>query len=251
MKNAANWQPSKYQRRGDRWRASRDVRELKVGSRLMANLVVAAYETHLPQHARGRLLDLGCGKAPLYGIYAPLATTVTCIDRAVGNGQTSPYVDQACDLTQPLPFAAGSFDTLILSDVLEHIPTPQALWDEMARVLAADGHLLLNVPFFYWLHERPHDYFRYSEFALRMFSRNSGLEVIALEALGGSPEILADFLAKHLQLLPVVGKPMAAVIQWLAWLVHRSRAGKRLVRASAPVFPLGYFMVVRKRAAGA
>jgi SAM-dependent methyltransferase len=58
-------------------------------------------------------------------------------------------LDFECDLTKPLPFADGEFDTIILSDVLEHVPQPERLWSEIALSAipgavfsgSIDGHL--------------------------------------------------------------------------------------------------------------
>ena len=76
-----------------------------------------------------------------------------------------------------LPFGDSEFDTIILSDVLEHIPVPEHLWKEMARILSRNGKIIMNVPFYYCLHEAPHDCSRYTEFALRRFVEMSGLRL--------------------------------------------------------------------------
>ena len=81
----------------------------------------------------------------------------------------SEYLDFECDMKKVLPFMDGELDTIILSDVLEQIPQPEHLWKEMSRILSIGGKIIMNVPFYYWLHEGPHDYYRYTEFALRRF----------------------------------------------------------------------------------
>jgi SAM-dependent methyltransferase len=156
------------------------------------------------------------------------------------------FLDFECDLTQPLPFEAGAFDTIILSDVLEHIPEPMNLWREMARVLSKDGHLIMNVPFFYWLHEQPHDYFRYTEFALRRFATAVDLSPVHVEVTGGVPEILTDIVAKNLVAVPLIGAPVAAFLQWATYGVVSTKLGRRLSDRTGKSFPLGYFVVARK-----
>ena len=244
MKNPDRWRPSKFVQRGGRWRTSRDGRDVGVGSRLITDAVARIYDTHLPTYARGRLLDLGCGQVPLYGMYRAHVHSVTCIDWTAGTPLD--HVDQLCDLGQPLPLADASFDTIVLSDVLEHVPDPVLLWREMARVLAPGGAIVMNVPFFYWLHAHPHDYYRYTQFALERFVAISGLSLVMLEPLGGLADVLADLLAKLLARLPLVGVPAALAAQAVTSAFGRTRFGADAARMSARHFPLAYFLVARR-----
>jgi SAM-dependent methyltransferase len=247
MRNPERWQPSKYVQRRGRLVASRDRAELGVGSRLIAGTVAACYAEQLPRYARGRLADLGCGKVPLYANYRSLVDEVVCVDWA-GSPHGGLHLDLEADLGEALPFPDACFDTLVLSDVLEHVPHPEALWREMARLLAPGGHVLLNVPFLYGLHEVPHDYGRYTEFALRRFAEQAGFEVRELTVVGGLLHVLADLLAKPLAHVPLLGAPLALLVQApVAWL-DRTAAGRRWAATSGTRFPLGYFMVARRAA---
>jgi SAM-dependent methyltransferase len=241
MKNAEHWRPTKFVVDGGRLVASRDAREVGVGSRLVADLIAALYDRLLPLHARGRLLDLGCGAVPLYAAYRDLVEEVVCVD-----WRDSEHIDHALDLSSPLPFPDARFDTLILSDVLEHVPAPELLWAEMARVLAPRGRLLLNVPFYYWLHEQPHDYYRYTEFALQRFVRRCGLQVLLLERIGGAPEIVVDIVAKHAAQVRFIGAWLADAAQAAMLRARRTRVGASISERTSHGFPLGYFMVVEK-----
>ena len=213
-----------------------------IGSRLVTDLVAAAYDRALRRYARGRLLDLGCGKVPFYGVYRDRVDEATCVDWG-GSVHASPYLDLEHDLTQPLPFDDGVFDTLLVSDVLEHIPNPEALFAEMARVLAPGGRMLLSVPFYYWLHEEPHDYYRYTAHALRRFVDRTDLRVIELEAYGGAPEVVTDVVAKCATSLPGVGGTLASLAQTLAGVFLQIPPGRRLSRLTRGKFPLGYLLV--------
>src|SRR5438876_2051852 len=194
MKNEAAWQATRFAYAAGRVSAGPAASD---ASWLVTELVARSYERYLPEHARGRLLDLGCGSVPLYAAYRPLVSEITCVDWG-GSAHHGQHLDVTHDLNQPLPLEDDRYDTVILSDVLEHIRKPEALLAEVARVLSPGGKLLLNVPFLYWLHEQPHDYFRYSEHALRSFIDDSKLRLVLLEGLGGAPEVLADVVGKHL-----------------------------------------------------
>ena len=45
-----------------------------------------------------------------------------------------------------LPFETASLDLLILSQFIEHMPSPQAILDEVGRVLKRGGHPLISTP---------------------------------------------------------------------------------------------------------
>ena len=211
----------------------------------MADAIAECYGQHIPQYVAGRLVDLGCGKAPLFGAYRSHATDVVLVDWP-GSLHPNPDLDLEVDLNGPLPFASSGFDTIILSDVLEHIRKPEHLFLEMARILAPGGRILMSVPFLYQIHEGPYDYYRYTEFALRHFAEMSGLEVVVLRPLGGSPEVLADMLAKHLVSVPVAGSFLAWSAQAVAKAFRGTSIGRRISERSGRTFPFGYFMVVQR-----
>jgi SAM-dependent methyltransferase len=242
MKDEVAWQPSKFKV---------EARRISVGpttsaaSWLMTRFTADAYERRLPEHARGRLLDLGCGKVPLYAAYRPLVDEVTCVDWSEDPDATR-HLDLKHDLNTPLPLESARYDTVILSDVLEHIRAPEGLLREVTRVLAPQGKLLLNVPFMYWLHEQPHDYFRYTEHALRWLVQQCGLEVVSLEALGSGPGVIADVAGKHLNRVPGIGRPVVRILQHGAWVVTRLPRVSQLLKPSSQAFPMGYFLVARK-----
>ncbi len=245
MKNHDKWQPSKYVYRKGKLVASRNRKEVGVGSRLITNLIAGFYDKYLRQYASGKLLDLGCGKAPFFIAYREYVSDSIFVDWE-NTLHKNDCLDFECDLTKVLPFVDWEFDTIILSDVLEHIPQPEHLWKEMSRVLSLNGKVIMNVPFFYRLHEQPQDYYRFTEFALRRFVDNSGLRIIQLESIGGTPEIVADIFAKHIQPIPIIGNGLAIIIQHIAEFFVKTALGKRISKKTGQSFPLGYFVVAGK-----
>jgi SAM-dependent methyltransferase len=231
VKNVSAWVPTKFVFRNGKLRASRDPEQVSPWSRLGSDVTARLYQAYLPKYCRGRLLDLGCGTVPFYEAYRPY------IDD---------NLDFECDITQPLPIADLPVDTIILSDVLEHLPEPEKTWTEMARVLKSSGHVIMNVRFFYGLHEQPHDYYRYTEFALRRFARNAGFEVLVLEPTGGVPEIMTDLTAKTLRRLRAVGRWIGIVLQSACAAFVSTWLGRKISEATAEQFPAGYFMIARK-----
>jgi len=107
----------------------------------------------------GRVVDLGCGTAPFKIDILVLANEYIGVDWP-NSLHSGAHVDIECDLCGPFPFPDGFADTVISTEVLEHIPTPSAFLSEAARILKSGGVLFLTVPFQWHVHEAPHDYYR-------------------------------------------------------------------------------------------
>jgi hypothetical protein len=76
MRNCDDWKASKYVRKNGRLIASRDPKEVGISSRLITDRIAECYDANLKLHAKGRLLDLGCGKVPLYDAYKNMSRTI-------------------------------------------------------------------------------------------------------------------------------------------------------------------------------
>ena len=138
MQGKRSWTPTKFVRVDHRWRASRDPNELAVSSRLVGDLMARFYQKAIEQYAVGRLVDLGCGKAPLYGIYRDKVESVVRVDWEQSR-HGAEFVDCKIDLNRKFPFADNFFDTVLATDVLEHIREPRIFWSEMARTCKVGG----------------------------------------------------------------------------------------------------------------
>ena len=241
MRNASFWKPTKFVRTHRGFAASSDSTVVAVGSRLMVDVLIEKYLAAINAHARGRLLDLGCGHVPLYDVYRARVTASVCVDWR-HSLHKNPYVDLFADLNQPIPLASEAFDTVLLTDVLEHIAEPQLLMSEIARILRPLGKVIVGVPFLYQLHEQPHDYYRYTEFALRRFCSMCELSVVSLEPIGGVVEVMMDLTAKLVETSP----RWSALHLRLCRLMRKSAGCRRLSARSARRFPLGYCLVARR-----
>jgi SAM-dependent methyltransferase len=70
-------------------------------------------------------------------------------------------VDRIEDASQ-LSFGSGTVGTVLMFEILEHLPDPARAVDESFRVLRPDGLLAVSVPFTYRLHGFPTDYWRFT-----------------------------------------------------------------------------------------
>lgn len=245
MKNKDLWAPTKYEYRNGKLRGSNNPKHLAVSSRLMTDITASLYQKYIRKYAKGKLVDLGCGNVPFYSAYKDHITGNTCVDWP-NTLHKNQYLDVECDLNQPLPLPDCYFDTIIISEVLEHIANPELVWAEMKRILKPGGRILLSVPFLYKIHEAPFDFFRYTEFALRNFAEKNKLNVLELESFGGLPEVFADITAKYVLKLPLLGRMLSNLLQRACWFFIHTGFGKRISSNSGKAYPLGYFMVVEK-----
>lgn len=239
--------PTKFVQRGGSLRAGPAVAP---GSVLVADLLAEACEIVIDRYARGHLLDLGCGTVPLFGSYAGRVQSVTCVDWASSVHQL-PHADFLVDLSQPpWPLASDAYDTVLLSDVLEHLPDPRAVMREAHRIMAPDGALILTVPFMYPLHETPYDYYRYTEFGLRELAETAGLSVVVLQPYGGYLEVLGDLLLKGMAASALGGGAVTRGVSGLVRGLARVGRVRRWRSSTGGRFPLGYACVFSKAAAG-
>lgn len=69
-------------------------------------------------------------------------------------------------------FGGRTFDVIVLSEVLEHVHSPHLAIANIRAALREGGRLILTVPFLFPIHERPHDYYRYTRYGLEYLLRD-------------------------------------------------------------------------------
>ena len=104
---------------------------------------VAAYALSAPCLGPGRVLDLGCGIGHSYHLLAPRETVGVDIDPAALAGQERPTV--VADMRE-LPFGNAEFASVLSVQSLEHVPDPESVLAEAARVLEPGGQTIFVTP---------------------------------------------------------------------------------------------------------
>ena len=129
------------------------------------------------------VLDAGAGQCQYKGLFSK--QKYVGVDAAYGDSKWDySHLDHVCDLTK-MPFSNEHFDHAVCTQVLEHVPYPQNVLNEIGRVLKKDGTLYLSAPQGWCEHQKPHDYFRYTRFGLEILLRNAGFEIESIEPAGG------------------------------------------------------------------
>lgn len=148
-----------------------------------------------------KILEVGAGTAFMEPILRRDIPDVLYINGDMVPTEKSALVFDAA----ALPVANESVDVVMALEVLEHMPAPQKLLAEAARVLRPGGRLVLTVPFMFGVHDF-RDYYRYTPLGLETMLTEVGMKVSEIILRGGT-FVAASTLVRNLILKAIVGKP--------------------------------------------
>lgn len=151
-----------------------------------------------PTYFNGELIDIGCGRMPYKKLILDNSnvSSYTGVDIENPRYQDKIKPDLYWDGVK-IPLENGTKDTAILIEVLEHVPDPNIVLQEINNKLKSGGYLFITVPFLWTLHDIPNDEYRYTPFALRRLLENSNFEIIELESFGSWHSSMASMLALY------------------------------------------------------
>ena len=165
---------------------------------------------HCARYIRGHLLDVGCGLRPYEKTFFSGATRYVGTDYLSDRSRP----DLVCSALE-LPFREAMFDTVVSTEVLEHVSDPAKALGEMRRVLKPGGHMVLTTPMYWPRHEVPYDFYRYPYDGLLSLVKGSGLEMVKLFNRGRSYAFLGQAV-QHVQ--PVATTPVNwAINRFFLW----------------------------------
>ncbi len=129
-----------------------------------------------------RVLDAGAGDSPYRELFGHC-------EYVTSDWSHSPHEGAAgADIVAPLdtlPVADGSFDVVLSTQVLEHVPDPAGVLVELGRVLTPGGTLWLSAPMVGEMHEEPYDFYRYTRHGLAELLARAGYVEVETAPLGG------------------------------------------------------------------
>ena len=133
-------------------------------------------------YAKGILLDIGCGNKP-YEVWFD-----NKISKYIGCDivqSSSNKVDVLCEANN-IPLDDNSFDTILSTQVIEHVEDHQGLINEAFRLLKTNGVFILSGPFNWPIHEEPYDFFRFSKYGFKYILEKAGFEIVETMSNGGA-----------------------------------------------------------------
>jgi SAM-dependent methyltransferase len=147
-----------------------------------------AARTLTPEHT---ILDVGSGLAPYRELFSHTSYTTCDWDQSLYSPEVPPDIVAPAD---NIPVEDESFDAVLCTEVLEHVPAPWEVLSEFHRIIRPGGAVWITVPFTWPLHEQPHDYYRYTEFGLRHLLEKAGFSQIDVAALSDTFSTLSQLM---------------------------------------------------------
>lgn len=135
------------------------------------------------KYFKGKLADLGCGESPYKDFFLCYADSYIGVDWT--NTLHNSKADIISDLNVSINLDAGSVDSIVSLSVMEHLREPQIFLNESNRILKSGGAMVLQVPWQWWIHESPYDYFRYTPYGLKYMFEKAGFTDVNIEAQAG------------------------------------------------------------------
>lgn len=200
---------------------------------------------------KGSVLDVGCGVGIASAMLMEKGFDVTAVDfsrEACKMARKKGVRVLQVDVEEGLPFPDGTFDNVILSEVLEHVYDTDTVLKETLRVLADGGVLVLTVPnighwmFRLWLLfgrfptlekvQTDSQHIRY--FTLHEITSVLGKAGHAVKSIEGFPTLWSPVYDRILG-LPLAGKAIRSVYPALCRLRPSLFADKFIIVASQAV----------------
>lgn len=221
-------------------------------NRLHRDAWVAQMAQKLP--AGTRLLDVGAGPCRYRPLFAHCRyeaqdfAQYTAADDAYRNWKYG-ELDYICDAAS-IPVPDGSFGAVLCTEVIEHVPEPMHVIQEISRILAPGGSAFITAPLCSGLHQQPyHFYGGFTPHFYNLYLPQYGLEVIAIQPNGGFFRFLLQEIHRGVNLViqshprwhPTRLAFRLAATRWVAqWLTTLDD------RVPSPTHTVGYFVEARK-----
>jgi SAM-dependent methyltransferase len=168
----------------------------------------------------GRLLEVGCGNQP-YRSFLPPSVRYTGLDWKEAHAgfdiEALPDVIYYDGTRFPLPDAA--FDSILHTEVLEHVADFTTFLSECFRVLRPGGEMILTVPFQARFHYIPHDYWRFTPSGLSLILTHAGFTDISIRPRGTDVVVAAYKMVSVFYRMAYGGLAGKIVFVLCSWLV--------------------------------
>lgn len=157
------------------------INTIKFYGRLLLDFQTLTIYKYLKQYLptmSGKLLDVGCGNSPFKFLVDSNKCEYVGID--IAGADNFDYKNTGIIIFdgENIPFEDASFENLICTEVIEHIPNPEKIITEIYRVLKPNGTGIITLPWSARVHFAPHDFCRYTPYKLSLlFQQFKNVEI--------------------------------------------------------------------------
>ena len=135
-------------------------------------------ETH-SNFLNGKLLDFGCGSKPYEKLFKNSSNYVGVeVSGNKDNLKSDIYYDGTT-----LPFADNTFDSILCTEVFEHVEQLDDVIIELYRVLKPAGRMIVTTPFMCIEHEMPYDFRRFTFNGLINLMKKNNFKILKSKKL--------------------------------------------------------------------
>lgn len=190
---------------------------------------------------RGLVIDLGGKRENKRGSFSPPEDQARAWWYLNLDLNTHPNI--FADVTQT-PLHGQTVDCIICTEVLEHLPKPQACVDEIHRLLRDDGLVFASTPFFYPIHADPHDFQRFTEDGLRrLFCDFKSVEIYRMGGYAGVLGLLCELSIPSEDGSSLTSKFLRWALKWISrWLCWIDLSNYGSENVNRQKFTTGYFL---------
>ncbi len=193
---------------------------------------------------RGRVLDVGGKKVDQRSSFTPPLETVDSWEYLNIDASTTP--DYLCS-AERIPVADNSFDMIVLTEVVEHLKSPENVLRELHRVLKEHGRLIASIPFLSAVHVHTGDFQRWTHMKIETELEQAGFQVERIDAMGGILAVITDLISSHIRRNQTffnrkVLKNLMRFMSPLLFFFDTRTQGKNRERITT-----GYFITAKKR----
>jgi SAM-dependent methyltransferase len=201
-------------------------------------------------HIVGTVYDLGCGEAPYKEYFLKSARKYVGVDWAASLHDTK--ADIVANLNEVLPIQDGVADTVVSLSVMEHLTQPDLMLCEAHRILKPGGSMILQVPWQWWVHEAPYDFFRYTPYALQHMYEKAGfvdIKVVPQSGYFTTAVLKQNYFTRRFVRGPRISRGIINALLIPLWTIGQLLAGPldKLLDRRWELEAGGYFVVARRR----
>ena len=140
-------------------------------------------------------LDCGCADQPLRRMIETYGIQYQGLDIRQNSDCTVDYLIQLDSAPNDIAQAVQrKYDLVIATEVLEHVQDVKRAFLNMYSLTNDGGYVLITTPFFYPLHEEPHDFVRLTPHSIQALATDVGFSLVSLQRIGSASDVIGTVL---------------------------------------------------------